>query len=121
MKKLKLLLLILVLSTTAAFTQILITNTMWHSTDKQFIELVNHFNLSYGTNKDIAWYSSPQFNDVFKRISDITYGYTTNGQYFRAANYFDKSGEILHIQYFPYEEAIRATYIDGGLYFEFFK
>jgi hypothetical protein len=121
MNKIKLLLLVLVASTATAFSQIVITNIMWTNESLEHVPMVNSFDLSYGDDKDVSWYYTQHFHDVFKRVSDITFGYTRAGEFFRAADYLDRNSERVHIQFFPQEEAIRVTYYDTNLVFEFFK
>jgi len=121
MKKIKILLLVLITFTTTVIGQVITTNTMWTNESLEHVPMVNSFDLSHGADRDVSWYFSPRYHDVFKRVSDITFGYTRAGEFFRAADYLDRNSELVHIQFFPREEAIRVTYYDTNLVFEFFK
>jgi hypothetical protein len=120
MKKLTLLLITLLYST-YVFTQILTTTTLYHNFTNDFTSDYHTFDVSFGTNKDVAWYYDHQFNDVFKRISTFEFGFTKGGEFYRAAGYIDGKGYEVIIQYFPNITAIRVTFLHDGRVLEFFK
>jgi hypothetical protein len=121
MKKLKMLLLVLVAFTTTVFSQILTTNIMYHNFTDDHVEMVHTFNMSFGENKDVAWYHNHQFNDVFQRISTFEMGFTKKGEYYKAAEYLDGKGYEVVIQYFPDASAVRVFYPHNQRVLEFFK
>ena len=104
-----------------SYSQTLKTNIMWYSFTDRHDDVDNTINVKYGKNKDVYWYHSKVFNEVFTRKSNFKKGKTTSNEKFVGALYDSvKDGEVF-IQYFKRNQAVRISYIDMDLIIEFFK
>lgn len=94
---------------------------MWTNIDNKHIEDEHIFRFSYGKNKDVDWYYNVNFNETFIRKTKVRKGKTKTGEFFKGAIYLDSREEEVFIQYFPFEESVRVSYIERGLIIEFLK
>jgi hypothetical protein len=105
---------------TTIFSQIIRTNTIWvNSNPEEFIQSNNVFSFNVGKNKDLSWFHDGEYNEVFKRVSDDTLGNTEGGYFYKVAPYLDTQGNLIYIQFFPLQEAIRFIYDKTGLVVQF--
>jgi hypothetical protein len=84
-------------------------------------EETHHFDLSFGENNDVFWFKSIDHNEIFVRKTATDFGFTKSDEFYKMAFYLDSNNFLTLIQYFPYEDAVRVTYYDTNIVFEFFK